>query len=308
MPTKAQQLTTQEERISHAAMSFAELGDALRKIRDEKLYTATEFKTFEEYCEGRWDMSDKHVYRLIKAAAVMEFLSGCEIMPTNEAQARAVAAVHHAGMTDDEFAEKAKMLWDAVIKAKGRITAKKIDEIRTEMAVEAQAKSVMNRLKDDEAPPTIAQARKLVGLNRTMQNRVWSAVKEKEEEITPELVESVRDAVTAPPTTEPEHAPPALKYLRRELERLERADVESLNRLRHAAEMGHDVVCTIPQGSALYVILKNGEFSLLKYESDDDGEYKVERLTNSDDLVRVIAHLNDVLSEYVPAGELAATV
>jgi hypothetical protein len=47
--------------------SYEPAGNALRIIRDEKLYRR-EYWTFEEYCEKRWSLDRTYCYRLINAA------------------------------------------------------------------------------------------------------------------------------------------------------------------------------------------------------------------------------------------------
>lgn len=49
---------------------FIQVGDALLKIRDRRLYRVSH-QTFEHYCRGRWGMSKVHASRLIDAADVV---------------------------------------------------------------------------------------------------------------------------------------------------------------------------------------------------------------------------------------------
>jgi hypothetical protein len=67
-------------------------GEALREIRDNKLYQR-EYDTFEEFCIEEFDLKHSQAYRLIEAANVKEGLKtspmGDKI--TNERQARALA-------------------------------------------------------------------------------------------------------------------------------------------------------------------------------------------------------------------------
>ena len=73
---------------------FIEAGASLRDIRDKKLYKA-EYKSFEDYVQGRWGMGRQHAYRLIKAAACFGVLAtesqvveDMEMLPANESQIR----------------------------------------------------------------------------------------------------------------------------------------------------------------------------------------------------------------------------
>ena len=72
---------------------FAQAADALRQIRDLKLYE--EYGTFAEYCEHRWGFSDRYARNLLKASEVLTNLSiggtnGSDL-PTNERQIRPLA-------------------------------------------------------------------------------------------------------------------------------------------------------------------------------------------------------------------------
>lgn len=76
------------ERIISAGMeSFIEVGKALAEVRDSKLYEG-KYKTFEDYCEQRWEFGRHCGYLLISAAKVMESVDNCQHRPANEAQAR----------------------------------------------------------------------------------------------------------------------------------------------------------------------------------------------------------------------------
>ncbi|MBD2342005.1 hypothetical protein H6G64_34300 [Calothrix sp. FACHB-156] len=78
-------------------IAFYEAGCALRELRDRRLYRSTH-KTFEEYCQDRFNYSRDAAYLKISATAVYENLQkflptiGRQIpMPTNERQLRSLA-------------------------------------------------------------------------------------------------------------------------------------------------------------------------------------------------------------------------
>ena len=91
-------LTTQEtvrlcelERIIQKNKDgFVECGLALSEVRDSNMYRAT-FKTFEEYCQKRWEFSKRQCDRLISAAKVTENLGPIGPKPETESQARPLA-------------------------------------------------------------------------------------------------------------------------------------------------------------------------------------------------------------------------
>ena len=78
-----------ESTIAANLAAFFKVGFALMEIKTRKLYRA-EFRSFEEYCRGRWEFNRAHAYRLIGAAEVCKSLSpiGDIPLPENECQVR----------------------------------------------------------------------------------------------------------------------------------------------------------------------------------------------------------------------------
>lgn len=81
-----------EEVIERGLDSFIEVGNALLQIRDERLYKS-DYDDFETYCRERWDMSKRHVNRLIESAEVMQNLGPIGLTPSSESVARPLAAL-----------------------------------------------------------------------------------------------------------------------------------------------------------------------------------------------------------------------
>jgi hypothetical protein len=90
-----------EDIIIDNFLAFWKVGNALKEIRDTKLYLEKN-NTFEDYCKRIWDIGKTHTYRLIHSAEVIEnikpvvekkaekdkkFPTG-HFLPANEAQAR----------------------------------------------------------------------------------------------------------------------------------------------------------------------------------------------------------------------------
>ena len=65
------ELCSLEERVRQG---MGAAGKALKRIRDQKLYRCTEFKTFAKYCQARFRISKAHAYRLIKFTETCEML------------------------------------------------------------------------------------------------------------------------------------------------------------------------------------------------------------------------------------------
>ena len=78
--------------IERGMDSFIEVGNALLRIRNERLYRS-DFGTFQEYCEARWSMSKTHANRMIDAAEVAENLTPMGVKPTSERQLRPLVAL-----------------------------------------------------------------------------------------------------------------------------------------------------------------------------------------------------------------------
>lgn len=72
--------------------NFATAGEALRGIREERLYKP-EFSSFDDYCQKRWGFARAYADRMITSANEVDNLRSnwIENLPTNEGQARALA-------------------------------------------------------------------------------------------------------------------------------------------------------------------------------------------------------------------------
>jgi hypothetical protein len=90
-----------EQTIERGLQTFIEVGEALREIRDSRLYLER-YDTFEDYLRERWSgMSRSRAHRLIDAADVVEMLP-IGNTPANEAQARELVPLLD---TPDELAD-----------------------------------------------------------------------------------------------------------------------------------------------------------------------------------------------------------
>jgi len=107
-----------EEVIAKGRRNFHEIGSALARIRDEKLYRIALFENFEQYVRQRWEMGGSQAYRLIEASAVMDNLSPIgETMPQNESQARALT-----GLSRD----RQRRIWREFLRSGIELTASNI--------------------------------------------------------------------------------------------------------------------------------------------------------------------------------------
>ncbi len=108
-----------EQQVDRCVKTFREAGNALREIRDRKLYRG-EHKTFPDYLRARWSIGKSHAYRLIEAADFVETSpSGDEIETEGEArraiaQQRQATADEHGDIPPDDPDEDAGE-WDDAI-------------------------------------------------------------------------------------------------------------------------------------------------------------------------------------------------
>jgi hypothetical protein len=123
---EADVLAHHEAVIARGLKSFVEVGLALMEIKERKLYRGA-YTTFEQYLDQRWHVGTSHGYRLIEAAEVMRSLSpiGDKLpLPTNEAQARELAAVPK---------EARQEVWETAVQTapKGKVTASHVKTVVT---------------------------------------------------------------------------------------------------------------------------------------------------------------------------------
>lgn len=127
--TVASALRDAEAVIEQGLRTFVEVGSALIRIRDERLYRDG-YGSFEAYCEQRWGMSRPRAYQFMDAAALTQALSPMVdnptiLLPENERQARELV-----GLAPERAAE---ILARTAAANDGRLTAPTIRETRAAM-------------------------------------------------------------------------------------------------------------------------------------------------------------------------------
>jgi hypothetical protein len=116
--TESQTLSDCERIINRGLIGFAELGRALIKVRDGKLFRATH-ETFLDYCSDRWGIGKSRAYQLIEASGVVDSMPPeRSTIVDSESKARELAKVP---------AEKRSQVVE-VAAAAGPVTAKSIRE------------------------------------------------------------------------------------------------------------------------------------------------------------------------------------
>ena len=88
------QLVELENKIRQGKDAFIAVGNAFIEIRNGRGYTLRGYKTFEQYCDKVWGISDRHARRLMSGAEAAETVRQIAgETPANEAVAREFACV-----------------------------------------------------------------------------------------------------------------------------------------------------------------------------------------------------------------------
>jgi hypothetical protein len=170
MITEAAALKDCELVIEKGMATFVEVGQALGKIRDGRLYRDSH-KTFAAYVKERWGKSRDWADTTIKSAGVVERIENadncrqksapenaynCTQKPATESQARELAKAPE---------EEQPAIWAAVVEEHGPdVTAAKIAEAVEEAAAEAKAPDPLAAVCDDDWwRKTCATLRRIAG-------------------------------------------------------------------------------------------------------------------------------------------------
>jgi hypothetical protein len=91
-PASLRRLEEQEAKLRR---SFAEIGEALSVIRNERLYHARGYKTFESYAQDRWGFGREYAHRLMVGSEIhRRLLPTGNTLPINERQVRELVPVY----------------------------------------------------------------------------------------------------------------------------------------------------------------------------------------------------------------------
>ena len=116
------ELTHAEAAIERGLASFVEVGEALARVRDGRLYR-DRHGTFEAYCRDRWGLPRTRAYDIISAAETASAVSEIsDTPPANEAQAKALR-----GLPPEQAAETMRAAAEVT---GGRVTAAAIAGVR----------------------------------------------------------------------------------------------------------------------------------------------------------------------------------
>ena len=132
--TEKSELCQLERVIESGLKTFVDVGLALVKIRDGRLYRA-EHGTFEDYCQERWQMGKAYAHRIIAAAEATSNVSPMGDKPATERVARPLTRLPP---------EKQAEAWEAAnekAKDEGRkVAARDVEEVVVEMVETKEVK------------------------------------------------------------------------------------------------------------------------------------------------------------------------
>jgi hypothetical protein len=119
------ELNRLETVIQKNLQSFVQVGMALMKIRDSKLYQITN-RTFEEYCNDRWQFSRRRAYQFIESVTVIENVNNCSHQPATESQTRPLTNLSPV---------QQKEAWTKAVETApaGKVTAKHVESVVQEI-------------------------------------------------------------------------------------------------------------------------------------------------------------------------------
>ena len=132
-------LTDCENVIQRGLSTFLEVGEALLKIREGRLYREF-YATFEEYCRKRWQMGRRYACRLTAAAAVAKNLGPMGHIPTHETQLRPLTSLP---------IEKQKEAWAEAVRDQPNPTARQVRAAVLRVAPESISDAQLRILKPE---------------------------------------------------------------------------------------------------------------------------------------------------------------
>jgi N6-adenosine-specific RNA methylase IME4 len=137
--------------IEQGLRTFVDVGAALLKIHDKKLYRQ-EYSTFEEYCNKKWGFTDRRARMYIDASKTVGNLQSgttVPVLPTNERQTRPLTKL----APEDQVKAWAKVIETA---PEGKITAKVVleaaKEIQQERREERRAERIETIIQETAKP------------------------------------------------------------------------------------------------------------------------------------------------------------
>jgi hypothetical protein len=167
-PYEAEELARCEKIIDAGIRNFVEVGNALMRIRDLRLYRDTH-QTFEAYLSDRWDLSRQYGYQLIASAQAAENVSAIGRHPDNERQVRLLAQL------DPETQRRAwKRAMELAEAENGKVSSRLVETAIGEIQAEDSCGKVPEKTKN-KAPAGNADLRNF-GRIQALASRLEGAI------------------------------------------------------------------------------------------------------------------------------------
>lgn len=165
-----------EKVVDEGVATFVKVGQALKEIRDTKLYRGTH-KSFEAYIEDRWEMSRPRAYQLIESAEVGGNLStsGRQKL-ASERQARELAKAPP---------EQQEEIWEEVTESTEKPTAKDVKKAVERRKATVDETDEVTTEPADEHMSDVEMALENASVGREVLNSIRASIK---------LVKSVSEA------------------------------------------------------------------------------------------------------------------
>lgn len=125
-----QALVQYEAVIEKGLQTFYDVGQALKSIRDQRLYR-DQYETFEDYCRERWGFTDERARLLMRSSEVIDTLKETPtivgVLPQNEAQVRPLITLP----TEDRIA-----VWQEAVETapNGKVTGAHVQQVADDHA------------------------------------------------------------------------------------------------------------------------------------------------------------------------------
>ena len=134
--------------IDSCLKKYVEIGKALREIRDERLYRAQGFKTFDAYCCERWGWKSRQVaYNYIAASQAAE-----SVQTTGQNQPSLSQAVELATLPIEKQKDVAKTI-ESSGKSFGDVTVREVREMVQEIHAKTSAQAEEGVVRQDSQVP-----------------------------------------------------------------------------------------------------------------------------------------------------------
>lgn len=152
-------LETFEAVIQQGLSTFVDVGNALLRIRDERLYRESH-DTFEDYCKARWGFGERRARQLISAAEIGTIVPGV----ATESQARELSGLDADTATEvmTRAVESGRVTATAIRDARREVTNPDAQDLTNNLAAhDAEYHARAAEIADDEPALTAAECEAL---------------------------------------------------------------------------------------------------------------------------------------------------